>query len=121
MRNLSKQINIATQKGFTLIELVIVIVIVGILAAVAIPNFSSTTTDAQTAANQAILGSVKSAWAVAYASNKGVPPSKAQVIAAQLDPVCDTPTVGKCGTAAIVITETAGAVSTPKSIVCSNC
>ena len=54
MCNLSTQINIATQKGFTLIELVIVIVIVGILAAVAIPNFSSTTSDAQVAANKAI-------------------------------------------------------------------
>lgn len=87
MRNLSKQISIATQKGFTLIELVIVIVIVGILAAVAIPNFSTTTTSANQAANTAILGAVKSAWTVAYATAKGAPTITA-VAAAVSDPAC---------------------------------
>lgn len=116
MHNLSKQINIATQKGFTLIELVIVIVIVGILAAVAIPNFSSTTSDAQVAANKAILGMVKSAWAVAYSTAKTAPTGQ-QIIDATLDPKC-TGTV--CGTAAIVLTP-ATIYSTPTTIVCTNC
>ena len=87
MNKLSSRIIKATQKGFTLIELVIVIVIVGILAAVAIPNFSSTTTSANQAANTAILGAVKSAWTVAYANAKGAP-AIADVAAAVSDPSC---------------------------------
>ncbi len=87
MNKLSSRIIKATQKGFTLIELVIVIVIVGILAAVAIPNFSSTTTSANQAANTAILGAVKSAWTVAYATAKGAPTID-NVAKTVSDPVC---------------------------------
>ena len=56
------------QSGFTLIELVMVIVILGILAAVAIPKFVNLKGDAQTAATQGIAGSLASASAVNYAA-----------------------------------------------------
>lgn len=56
------------QRGFTLIELVMVIVILGVLAAVAIPKFVDLKADAQVAALQGVVGGINSASAVNYAA-----------------------------------------------------
>ena len=57
----------STQRGFTLIELVIVIVILGLLAATALPRFINITTDARIASVQGVAGGLRGAASLARA------------------------------------------------------
>ena len=56
------------QKGFTLIELIIVIVLLGILAVVAIPKYTDLKTEAAVAAANGVYGAAQGAAAINFAA-----------------------------------------------------
>lgn len=61
------------QKGFTLVELMVVIAIIGVLAAVAIPKFSSVTNSALDAKLKSDLSSMDGAIMQYYVATGGYP------------------------------------------------
>jgi prepilin-type N-terminal cleavage/methylation domain-containing protein len=70
---MSTPIRRAVQKGFTLVELLIVVIILAILAAIVIPQFSSATTDTQEAALDSNLGGLRNAIELYKAQHTAYP------------------------------------------------
>jgi prepilin-type N-terminal cleavage/methylation domain-containing protein len=67
--------NRKSPQGFTLIELMIVVAIIGILSAIAMPRFAQMLEKAREGTTRGNLNSIKSAAAIYYADQKGVWPS----------------------------------------------
>jgi len=77
------------EKGFTLIELIVIIVILGILAAVAIPKYQDLTNEASSAAAEGVLGAARGAATINFAKNLVTPGSVTPVDAANAQRLVD--------------------------------
>ena len=103
------------QKGFTLIELMIVIAIIGILAAIALPAYQDYTVRARSSEALVAASAVKTTVTENISSNGGTLPSGAAACAGFTAPTAATTNVASVGCTAgvitVVTTAKAGAVT----------
>ena len=93
--------NIRTKAGFTLVEIMIVVAIIGLLAAIAIPNFVRARTTAQKNAcinNLRQIDGAKEQWALENKKKDGDTPTSAELFGASLY-MRDSPTCPADGAA----------------------
>ena len=92
------------QRGFTITELIVVVVAVAILAAVAIPQFTGMTDDAKISKASAIMESLKASYQLQKAIKKNGAVSIANIVDGH-DPACTVSgMVATCGSSEAVIT-----------------
>ena len=86
------------KKGFTLIELMIVVAIIGILAAIAIPKFADLINKSKEGATKGALSSVRSALQVYYGDNEGWFPTQITALTDQAKYINEIPVAKLPGT-----------------------
>jgi type IV pilus assembly protein PilA len=104
----------ATQKGFTLIELMIVVAIIGILAAIAIPAYQTYTIRAQVSEGASLASGLETAFAENYANTGTAAATNAAVGIPVANVIAGTYVSGVALSAAGQITVTYGAGANAK-------
>ncbi len=72
--------------GFTLIELMMVVAIIGLLAAIVLPKFGNLIVKSKEAAIKGYLGSIRSALSIYYTDNEGILPLNCGQVKSSLVP-----------------------------------
>lgn len=103
---------VRNQKGFTIIELVVVIVILGILAAVAFPKFQDLSGDAKQAVVNGGKAALVSAAVISYAKNQGTRQTFANILAQTTYDTAALSIAGPCAAATISYVGTPAASAT---------
>ena len=109
------------QRGFTLIELMIVVAIIAILAGILIPNFTHARAQAQTAACEANLREIATAFELYYSDNQVYPAGTGATLGANallkngIDYLNTVPQDPSAATTTALYTWTSAATSNPPS------
>ena len=103
---------IADQRGLTLVELMVVVTIIAIIAAVAIAVYQDIVKKSKLAADQGVVASLRSAVAIYYGRSNGLFPASLASVEALVQPApiynCSVPPVYDSANGKITFTATLG-------------